>query len=82
MWGVKALAKVAAADKTYKQKIFPFLLKQLKNCIPRDLPVHVESILPAIDDQNKQEVLRIIEARKSEMTSSQLARLKKVTKKI
>lgn len=82
VWGVKALAKVAAADKTYKQKIFPFLLKQLKNCIPRDLPVHVESILPALDDQNKQEVLRIIEARKSELSSSQLARLKKVTKKI
>ena len=57
VWGTKVLAKVAAADKTYKQKIFPILTEQLKKCIPRDLPMHAESILPAIDAKNKQEFL-------------------------
>ncbi len=80
VWGVKALAKVAAANKTYKQKIFPYLMAQLKKCIPRDVPMHAESILPAIDQTNKQEFLSLIEARKPEMTPSQLARLKRVTK--
>jgi hypothetical protein len=80
VWGTKALAKVAAADKTYKQKIFPLLTEQLKKCLPRDVPMHAESILPAIDAKNKQEFLSIIESRKPEMTSSQLARLKKVMK--
>ncbi len=80
VWGVKALAKVAAANKTYKQKIFPFLLAQLKKCIPRDVPMHAESILPAIDQTNKQEFLSLLEARKPELTASQLARLKKVAK--
>lgn len=82
VWGTKALAKVAAADKTYKQKIFPILTEQLKTCIPRDVPMHAESILPAIDAENKQEFLSIIEARKPEMTAAQLARLKKVTKNL
>jgi hypothetical protein len=43
--------------------------------------MHAESILPAIDAENKQEFLNILEARKPEMTASQLARLKKVIKK-
>jgi len=82
VWGTKVLAKVAAADKTYKQKIFPLLTAQLKKCLPRDVPMHSESILPAIDAENKQEFLRIIDERKPEMTASQLARLKKVTKNL
>jgi hypothetical protein len=82
VWGTKVLAKIAAADKTYKQKIFPLLTAQLKKCLPRDVPVHAESILPAIDSENKQEFLSIIDERKIEMTASQRARLKKVTKNL
>ena len=82
VWGVKALAKVAAANKTYKQKIFPLLMAQLKKCIPRDVPMHAESILPAIDTENKQEFLNTLEIRKPEMTPAQLARLKKATKNL
>jgi hypothetical protein len=82
VWGVKALAKVAAANKTYKETIFPLLTGQLRKCIPRDVPMHAESILPAIDEENKQEFLRILESRKPEMTASQLQRLRKVTKNL
>ena len=82
VWGVKALAKVAAADKTYKQKIFPLLTAQLQKCIPRDVPMHAESILPAIDADNKQEFLSILETRKPEMTASQLSRLRRITKNL
>jgi hypothetical protein len=80
VWGTKALAKVAAANKTYKQKIFPHLMAQLRKCIPRDVPMHAESILPAVDADNKQEFLNIIATRKPEMTPTQQARLKKTTK--
>ena len=82
VWGTKALAKVAAANKTYKQKIFPLLMAQLKKCIPRDVPMHAESILPAIDTENKQEFLNILQTRKPEMTPAQLARLKKTIKNL
>ena len=82
VWDTKTLAKVAAADKNYGQKIFPFLISQLKKCLPRDVPIHAESILPAIDSENKQAFLNILESRKIEMNSSQIARLKKVTKNL
>jgi len=82
VWGTKVLAKIASADKTYKQKIFPLLTSQLKKCLPRDVPMQAESILPAIDAENKQEFLNIIDQRKPEMTASQLSRLKKVTKSL
>lgn len=38
--------------------------------------IHAESILPAIDAQNKEEFLSLLEKRKTELTASQLARLK------
>jgi len=82
VWGTRVLAKVAAADKNYKQKILPLLLTQLKKCLPRDVPIHAESILPVIDAENKQAFLIILESRKMEMNSSQIARLKKVTKNL
>jgi hypothetical protein len=44
--------------------------------------MHAESILPAIDAENKQEFLSLLEARKPEMTAAQLSRLKKATKNL
>jgi len=60
-------------------KIFP-LVAQLKKCIPRELPMHAESILPAVDAENTKEFLNILEKKKPEMIASKLARLKKVIK--
>ena len=82
VWGVKALAKVAATDKKYRKKIFPFLLTQLQTCLPRDVPMHAESILPAVDKSNQKEFLSVLEARQAELTPTQLTRLKKVMKKL
>lgn len=82
VWGVKTLAGVAATDKKYRQKIFPFLLAQLQTCLPRDVPLHAESILRAVDKSNQKAFLFILEARKSELTPAQLTRLKKVIKKL
>ena len=82
VWGVKTIAKVAAANQTYKQKISPFLMGQLKKCIPRDVAMHSEHILPAIDETNKTEFLSILETRKPQLSTAQLARLKRVTKNL
>ena len=53
VWGVKTLARVASTDKKYNEFIFPILIGHLKNSIPRDVPLHAESILPAVDSENK-----------------------------
>jgi hypothetical protein len=80
VWGVKTLAKVASDNSIYKQKIFPLLTAQLQTCLPRDVSMHAQSILPAVDADNKKIFLAVLEARKKEMTPAQLARLKKITK--
>ena len=82
VWGVKTIAKIASSSKSCKSDVVPILLSQLKNCIPRDVAMHFENSLPAIDDENKVMFLRIVEDRKREMTASQLARLKKAMKNL
>jgi hypothetical protein len=82
VWGVKTLARVAATDEKYRQKLFPILMEHLKTCIPRDVPMHTESILCAIDKSNQEEFLAVLEARRVEMKPYQLARLKKITKEL
>jgi hypothetical protein len=81
-WGIRTLARVAAADEVYDQRIFPLLLKYLKECLPRDVPRHAESILPAVDATNQEEFLALLETRRAELTASQLLRLEKGTRRI
>ena len=82
VWGVRTLARVAAAEAEYRRKLFPVLLRQLQTCIPRDLPTHAESILPAVDAGNKQELLALLQARQGELSASQASRLRNVTKSL
>jgi hypothetical protein len=82
VWGVKTIAKVASSNKSCKPKVLPILLSQLKNCIPRDVAMHFENSLPAIDNENKDLFLKIVEDRKKELTPAQLARLKKAMKNL
>jgi len=82
VWGIKTLAKVAAANKRYKDKLWPILMGHLKTCLPRDVPTHAESILCAVDARHKDEFLSVLESRRAEMTPSQLARLRKITKQL
>ena len=78
VWGIKALAKVAATSPERREKIVPFLFEQLKTCIPRDLPTHAENMLCAIDESVKADFLSILAGRQSELSPSQLSRLKRV----
>jgi hypothetical protein len=82
LWGMRVLAVVAASNDKYKKKIFPFLVDQIRTCLPRDVATHTESILRAVDEQNKAGLMTVLEMRKPELTPSQLARYKKVIKKI
>ncbi len=82
VWGIRTLARVAAADKEYNGKIFPFLLDQVRTCIPRDVPTHAESMLCAVGPGNKGKLLSILEARRGELTTAQLVRYKKVLRQL
>jgi hypothetical protein len=80
VWGIKTLARVAAADKAYSKKLFPILIGQLQKCMPRDLPMHAESVRRAVEAGNQDEFLAVLESRQHELKPPQLRRLKKVIK--
>jgi hypothetical protein len=80
VWGVRALARVAAANNAYSARIFPVLLKQLQTCIPRDVPTHAESMVCAVNETNKSQFMAVLTARQPELTPSQLARLRRAVK--
>lgn len=80
--GIKALSIVASKDETYSKKIFPFLIKHLKECPPKEVAPHSESILLAVDEKNKNDFIEVLEKRKNDLTGSQLTRIKKIYKKL
>ena len=80
VWGVRALAKVAATSPERRKRLFPFLKHTLETCIPRDVPTHAESMLCAVDQSIRAEFLSVLEARRAELTPSQQVRLKKALK--
>ncbi len=82
VWGIKTLARVASTDKKYNEFIFPILIEKLKKSIPRDLPLHAESICPAVNSENKKKFIAVLDSRKSELKPSQLARLGKVSRSL
>lgn len=76
--GVKILALVAAQNESYRREIFPYLLNHLATCRPKDVPQHSEKSLPAVDGQNKIEFIALLEKRSTDLSKSELARVKKV----
>ena len=78
--GVKTLALVAAGNETRRKKIFPYLLRHLETCRPKDVPQHAEKIVVAVNAKNKGEFIKVLEKRMADMTGSQVARVKRVIK--
>ncbi len=75
---VKTISKIASTSGEYRQKLFPILINCLKTCIPRDVPRHAESIILAVDENNKDEFIDTIESRMAEFKPAQLPRIKKI----
>ena len=80
--GIKVLAKAASKNKDYNEKIFPYLINHLKTCRPKEIPQHSESILPAVNNNNKDEFITTIKERESTMTLSQQKRISKLLKSL
>ncbi len=76
--GVKTLALVASRDESRRKKIFPYLLRHLETCRPKEVPQHSEKTLPAVNAGNKKQFVAVLEKRMTDMTASQAARVKKV----
>ncbi|MEW5815191.1 MAG: hypothetical protein AB1798_07310 [Spirochaetota bacterium] len=64
----------------YGKKLFPYLLKHLEACRPKDVPQHAEKAAAAVTPGNKNEFISVLERRLVNLTGSQAARVKKVIK--
>jgi hypothetical protein len=78
-YAISALARTAAKEE-YNQVIFPYLLKHLSGCRPKEVPQHAEKTLPAINSSNKADFIKVLEKRMEDLSGSGLARVKKVIK--
>jgi len=77
---ISTLAWTAAGNRKYNTAIFPYLLKHLSYCRPKEVPQHAEKSLPAVNTGNKTEFIKVLEKRMEDVSGSGLARVKKVIK--
>jgi hypothetical protein len=82
VWGIRTLARVAAGNTSRMRYVLPKLQKHLQTCSPRDVPTHLEGMLPIINQANWKSLSRIVKSRMKEMSTSHVSRLKKVLKEI
>ncbi|HZU86998.1 MAG TPA: hypothetical protein VFF78_05915 [Anaerolineaceae bacterium] len=78
--GVLALAGIASAKAEYNAVLFPYLLHHLQTCRPKEVAQHAESVLPAVNAANKEDYIRVLEKRMSDLSPSQITRLKRCIK--
>jgi hypothetical protein len=79
---ITTLAYTAAATDKYNKAIFPYLLKHLSGCRPKEVPQHAEKTLPAVNSSNKVDFIKALEKRMEDLSGSGLARVKKVIKQV
>ena len=77
---ISTLAWTAAGNKKYNEIIFPYLLKHLSGCRPKEVPQHSEKTMPAVNASNKADFIKVLEKRMEDLSDGGLARVKKVIK--
>lgn len=75
---ISALAHTAAANEDYDKAIFPYLLRHLSTCRPREAPQHAERILPAVNESNKDEFIKVLKKRNDDLSGAAFTRLAKI----
>lgn len=76
--GVKILAALAAANASYRDELFPYLLNHLATCRPKEVPQHAEAIAPAVNAAHADAFVAVLERRLANMSASQAARVQRV----
>ncbi len=80
--GIKALALIAAAGDSQRQAIFPYLLKHLATCRPKDVPQRAEKIALAVDAGNRPAFVAALEKRIHDLSGAQAVRVRRVIKQV
>ena len=75
---ISALAHTAAANENYNEAIFPYLLKHLSTCRPKEVPQHAERTLPAVNESNKGQFIKALKKRNDDLSGAAFTRLAKI----
>jgi len=75
---LSALAHTAAADEEFSKVIFPYLLGHLSSCPRKQLTERAEKILPAVNENNNVEFIKVLKKRLDSLSGSDFTRLKKI----
>jgi len=78
--GVKTLALIAAGNAARSTSLFPYLLRHLETCRPKEIPQHAEKTLVAVSADNCSNFIRVLEKRIPEMTPAQVRRVRRIIK--
>jgi hypothetical protein len=78
--GVVALARAASRGDKYRKAMFPYLLKHLKTCRPKEVAQHSEKTLPAVNAANKAQFVSTLRTRMADLSGAGVARVNKVIK--
>ena len=80
--GIKALSLVASTKREYRQELFPYLISHLQTCRPKEIPMHAEFIMCAVDSDNKESFMRVLKDREDILRPSQLKRVRRILKQL
>ncbi|MBE0682927.1 MAG: hypothetical protein IH589_13530 [Anaerolineales bacterium] len=75
---ISALAHTGAANEKYNRTILPYLLKHLSTCRPKEVPQHAERTLPAINESNKDEFIKVLKKRNNDLSGAAFTRLGRI----
>lgn len=77
-YGIKTLGLVASTNAERRRGLFPYLLRCLQTCRPKSVAQYAESVLPAVDGENKAQFIQALEIRLEDLTEAQAKRVRKV----
>ncbi|HEX2926439.1 MAG TPA: hypothetical protein VHP38_09330 [Ruminiclostridium sp.] len=80
--GIKVLAIIASKNEEYNKVIFPYLINHLRTCRQKEVGQHSESMVTAVNLQNKDAFLEVLKEREISLTNAQLIRVKKLYRKV
>lgn len=79
---ISVFAELAKAGKKYEKKVFPFIIKHLENCRPKEVGQHAERAFICVNKENSQEFRDILLIRRGVLTDAQRKRVDKLLKQL
>ena len=79
---ISVFAGLCKANTDYAKTILPIIINHLQKCKPREVPQHAERAAICFNNENAEEFIKVLEKRKSGLTTSQQTRINRLMKRL